>query len=86
MSSKYFQSLTQYLHSKDLLSDDLKKELLEHDKEFNNKPSVKLGFGKYKGKTISEISEFDEKYLSWLCRQSWCFEDVKEEIQNKDLT
>lgn len=80
--SKYLQSLASHLHDKELLSDTLKVILLEHDAAFYSKPSIKLNFGKYKGKTIAEVAEFDRKYLSWLTKQQWCFNDVKEEINN----
>lgn len=83
--SKYIQSLTNYLHDQGLLKDKLKSALQEHDEIFCSRPSKKLPFGKYKGKTISEINEFDSKYLVWLTRQTWCFDDIKEEIQNIPL-
>lgn len=83
--SRYLQSLTDYLHDGELLTDDLKSVLIEHDNAFNSKPSVKINFGKYKGKTVAEVSQFDKKYLDWLVRQNWCFDDIKEEIQKKYL-
>ena len=79
--SSYLQSLTAYLHDKGLLTDEPKAVLVEHDNEFSSKPSVKIPFGKYKGKTISEIAQFDQKYLQWAVKQSWMFDDSKTEIQ-----
>ena len=79
--SHYFQSLTSHLHDKKLLSDALHAALLEHNNDFNNKRSIKLNFGKYQGKTVSEVAQFDQKYLNWLVQQTLCFDDVKEEVQ-----
>ena len=79
--SNYYQSLTSYLHDNELLTDSLKTGLLEHNNDFNNKRSIKLNFGKYQGKTVSEVAQFDQKYLNWLVQQTLCFDDVKEEVQ-----
>ena len=93
--SSYFQSLTSHLHDKDLMSDDLKAALHEHDNAINSRelqeahmralrasePSIKIPFGKYKDKKISEIAQFDQKYLQWAIKQSWMFDDLKTEIQ-----
>ena len=58
--STYLQSFTSCLHDKDLLSDTIKEFLRENDNDFNGKPSVKINFGKCKGKTVSEVPKFDK--------------------------
>ena len=70
--SNYFQSLKPYLHGKGLLTDMIKNTLLEHDNQFHSTPSIRINFGKYKGKTVSEVAQFDKKDLNWLVRQTWC--------------
>lgn len=65
--STYLQSLASHLHDRSLLSDELKAALLEHDNIFSYKPlgasepSIKINFGKYKGKPVSEVAQFDNK-------------------------
>ncbi len=75
--STYLQSLTSHLHDVCLLKGDLKSALVEHDDQFNSPSSVEINFGKFKGKTVSEVAQFDLKYLCWLTRQSWCFPDIQ---------
>ena len=38
----------------------------------------KMPFGKHKGKAISECPI---EYLDWLIGQEWCFDDLKEDIE-----
>ena len=38
----------------------------------------KMPFGKHKGKPISECPI---EYLDWLIGQDWCFDDLKDDIQ-----
>lgn len=45
-----------------------------------NKSLSVLPFGKYRGKKISEIAEFDSKYLEWVVKQSWLDDKLKKEI------
>lgn len=83
--SCYFQSLTNYLYSKNLLQDDLKSALKAHDEQFLAKASTtKMTFGKYKGASIAELGSTEQgrKYLSWLVKQSYVkekFQDIYEE-------
>jgi uncharacterized protein (DUF3820 family) len=37
-----------------------------------------MPFGKYKGKLVKDIVEFDPRYASWLAKQDFCtkFEDI----------
>lgn len=37
-------------------------------------------FGKYKGKTVTEIAVSDPEYLRWLARQEWCKPKLKTAI------
>lgn len=32
-----------------------------------------IRFGKYKGKTLDEISDIDRKYYLWLMKQDWFY-------------
>ena len=82
MSSTYLQSLTSYLYDKDLLSDELKAALLEHDAQLQSKPPVKMPFGKHKGMTLREIHAYKPNYIEWLIKQSYIkekFTDIFEE-------
>lgn len=71
MSSQYLQSLTLHLHSNELLTDDLKAALLEHDRTFYSKPSIIMPFGAHKGKNLREIHAFKPSYLEWLIKQQY---------------
>ncbi len=71
--------LYEFLDSRSVLTDQVRASL---DEYFNSKKSSKkIQFGKYKGKTVNDISLIDEKYLKWLVKQNWCFEDIKSEIK-----
>lgn len=83
--SQYLQSLTAYLHEKELLTDSLKKSLEEHDKIYSRRPSLKMPFGKFKGELISNIVNMEKgrSYLDWVRKQEYVkekFTNLKEEI------
>jgi hypothetical protein len=80
--SQYLQSLSSYLHDNSLLTDKLKAALLEHDTQFNIKPSIKMPFGAHKGKMLREIHAFKPSYIEWLPKQQYIkdkFQDIYEE-------
>lgn len=77
----YKQGLIQDLTEQGLMSEELQKAIQEFKPKNDFKPQDKLTFGKYKGKKITEIAEFDRKYLEWTSKQSWCFDDLKEQIE-----
>jgi len=78
----YKEQLYSHLHSKNLLTDELKGAI--EGFTYKREPITSLLFGKYRGKTLDEIKQFDQKYLEWLIKQSFCREDLKEAI-NKVL-
>jgi len=53
---------------------------VEQSKKVKAKPKkeVIMTWGKYKGKLVKDILEFDEKYASWIYRQEFVkkFEDI----------
>ena len=42
--------------------------------------NIKLGFGKYAGKTLKEISDLDGNYLDWLFGQPNTHQQIKDAI------
>lgn len=50
------------------------------EKKQKNKPKkeIVMTWGKYKGKLVKDIIEFDEKYAGWIYRQEFAkkFEDI----------
>jgi uncharacterized protein (DUF3820 family) len=40
-----------------------------------------IPFGKYKDFTFEEVAKKDGKYLIWLFKQEWVFDDVKRSIE-----
>jgi hypothetical protein len=80
--SKTLNDLIDHLRSKNLLSDELRSEL-ESYFETKKKCCKTIPFGKYRGKSIAEVLLFDRKYLDWLSRQSFVFEDLKTEIDKQ---
>jgi uncharacterized protein (DUF3820 family) len=84
MGSQYLQSLTSHIHNENLLSDELKAVLLEHDNAFSGKPSVTMPFGAHRGKTLRDIHAFKPSYIEWLCKQAYIkekFQDIYEEAK-----
>ena len=75
------EDLIKHLKDKKLLTPEVQDSIKEFYKNKNSK-SKKLNFGKYRNKTVSEVAEFDSKYLEWLGKQSWCFDDIKKEISS----
>jgi uncharacterized protein (DUF3820 family) len=53
--------------------DNLKWEEIEIENDY-------LYFGKYKGKTVSEVIKFDLEYLQWLLEQNWLNEGLRKSI------
>jgi uncharacterized protein (DUF3820 family) len=85
MTSPYLQSLLLHLHNEGLLNDNLKNVLVIHDTEFSNKPSVRMPFGAYTGKTLREIYAFRPSYIQWLSRQEYVKEkytDIFAEVKS----
>jgi uncharacterized protein (DUF3820 family) len=72
-------TICNHLHDVGLLTDDIKKALMDLYEE--RRSDVKFPFGKYKGKTLEEIATFDVGYLQWAVKQSWMFDDLKTEIK-----
>ena len=77
------EQLYDHLYNKNVLTDQVKAALEDY---FNSKKSSKkVQFGKYKGKSVADIAIIDEKYLRWLLKQKWLFDDIREEIENMHL-
>jgi len=55
-----------------------KAKLQKYIKQQKPKKEVVMTWGKYKGKFIKDILQFDEKYAAWVYRQEFIkkFEDV----------
>ncbi len=70
------------LRDKGLMNEAIEYALRELDEELSRVNSCVIPFGKYKGKTVKDVKEFDMKYLQWLVKQEYMnkFEDLKKEI------
>jgi uncharacterized protein (DUF3820 family) len=76
---KALEALDNYDEIKKLVNDFRAEEAKLYDEEKEKTPKDIIPFGKYKGKTVSEIAQFDRKYLEWVVKQEWFdkFTDLK---------
>ena len=77
---KSMEKLNNYSEIEVIITDFfIEFEKLSENRIKEKGPKDMIPFGKYKGKTISEVSAFDKPYLQWVLRQAWFekFEDLK---------
>ena len=80
----YLTRLTQHLQAKGLLNKEVEDAIKEF-RELNRSDKEKISidcfkFGKYKGKSIEEVCQFDKPYCKWILKQNWCQENLREKL------
>lgn len=82
------QSFMLYLNDKGLMSEGIQTALEEFEAKEAQKieKSLKIPFGKHKGRSVAEMANEESglKYLKWLKSQGWFekFEDLNAEIDS----
>jgi len=85
----YHERLIQFIEEKNKKKFNLEEvksvvnEFAEHNYQLIRQNYTKLPFGKYKGKTVKSVLDFDKNYLQWLVKQSVLdnFPELKKHIK-----
>lgn len=80
----YHQSLMEHLKEQGLYSEKLHEEMINFRCSWNAEQEKKdhdeFTWGKYKGRKIEEVFNFDQGYCEWMRKQKYCSSGVKRKI------
>lgn len=62
---------TEYLKASRIIEEFKAEKKATYEKEEKEKDRSILWYGKYKGKSIEDVKQFDIKYLEWISRQTF---------------